>query len=129
MIPEAGDLYRWHLIEELEHRTVAFDIYDDLCGGYAYRLTCGLYAQFHMARFIYRAVTYMLEADPETVARHGGREAQKRRIREQLSLMRQHLLPKLLRTYLPSYTPHDIEFSEEMAELAEAYSARALRTS
>ncbi len=129
MNPEAADLFQWHLVEELEHRTVAFDVYDHVCGGYAYRLAVGLYAQFHMGRFIYRVIKHLLEADPEVVAQLGGRKAQKRRIRNQLGLLRRHLLPKLLRTYLPSYTPHNIGFTEEMAELASAYSARALRTS
>ena len=28
-----------------EHRTVAFDVYDHVCGGYLYRLAVGLFAQ------------------------------------------------------------------------------------
>jgi predicted metal-dependent hydrolase len=129
MHPQVADLFLWHLIEELEHRTVAFDVYEHVCGRYAYRLIAGLYAQLHMARFIVRVTKYMIEADPETVARHGGREMQKRRNREQLALARRHLLPKVLRTYLPGYTPHDIDFTEEMSGLAKMYSARAVHTS
>lgn len=29
--PVMADLFRWHLAEEVEHRTVAFDLYDHLC--------------------------------------------------------------------------------------------------
>ncbi|PKM21738.1 MAG: metal-dependent hydrolase [Gammaproteobacteria bacterium HGW-Gammaproteobacteria-14] len=29
--PVVADLFRWHLAEEVEHRTVAFDVYEHLC--------------------------------------------------------------------------------------------------
>jgi len=29
--PVVADLFRWHLAEEVEHRTVAFDLYEHLC--------------------------------------------------------------------------------------------------
>jgi predicted metal-dependent hydrolase len=116
--PAAAALFRWHLVEELEHRTVAFDVYDHVCGGYAYRLFAGLYAQWHMASFIRRVVHYMLEADPEAVARCGGAAGRRARERKALSDLRKSLLPKLLSTYSPRYTPHDIPFDGELQEMA-----------
>ena len=44
MNPHMHDLLEWHLVEELEHRTVAFDVYDHVCGGYVYRTAMGLWA-------------------------------------------------------------------------------------
>jgi predicted metal-dependent hydrolase len=39
--PAARHVVEWHCFEELEHRAVAFDVFQDVCGSYAVRL-CGL---------------------------------------------------------------------------------------
>lgn len=122
-----GQLMAWHTIEELEHRTVAFDVYDDVCGGYLYRLAFGLFAQWHMLRFIRRVTLHMIEAAPEVIELHGGAEGARRRAKARAARGRR-MLPALLRTYLPSYTPHDIPFTDEMRGLAERYTARAVGT-
>ncbi|MBW2725958.1 MAG: metal-dependent hydrolase [Deltaproteobacteria bacterium] len=116
--PSARALFQWHLVEELEHRTVAFDVYNDVCGGYPYRLVAGLYAQWHMARFIARVTSYMIEADPAAVERCGGKAGRRARQRSTLRDLRKLFLPKLLKTYLPNYTPHDIPFDAELQEMA-----------
>ena len=126
--PAVAELYQWHLIEELEHRTVAFDVYDHLCGGYLYRLGAGLYAQWHMSSFIRRVTRYMLEADPEAVERCGGQANLDARRREAAPDVRKMLLPKLLKTYSPRYTPHDIPFEAELQEMAAQFSAMARST-
>ena len=40
-----------------------------------------------------------------------------------------HQLPKVLKTYLPWYTPHDIPMTNEMKQIAKEYSETAVRTS
>ena len=128
MHPSVGALFQWHLVEELEHRTVAFDVYENVCGGYAYRLVAGLYAQWHMASFIRRVTRYMLEADPEAVERCGGEAGRRARRRKAGPELRRGLLPKLLKTYSPRYTPHDIPFDAELEEMAAQFSALARST-
>ncbi|MCG8315117.1 MAG: metal-dependent hydrolase [Pseudomonadales bacterium] len=32
VLPEFGDLIRWHAIEETEHKAVAYDVYQQVCG-------------------------------------------------------------------------------------------------
>jgi len=129
MHPAAADLFMWHLVEELEHRTVAFDVYDHLVGSYPYRLAVGLFAQFHLVRFMVRVSRYMLEADPDYPALYGGREGRRERMRRRSPMLRRSFLPKLLRTYLPGYTPESIPFTDELRVVAERYSAMAVRTS
>jgi predicted metal-dependent hydrolase len=129
MHPAVRELFTWHLIEELEHRTVAFDVYHHVCGSYLYRVVAGAYAQWHMGRWIARVARYMLDADPDSLESYGGVEGRKQRQKMQMALVRRSFLPKLWRTYLPGYTPEKIAFSDEMVALAREYSARALSTS
>lgn len=129
MHPAVRDLFMWHLVEEFEHRTVAFDVYDHVCGGYFYRLFVGLFAQWHMLRFTFRVAGYMLDADPRVLHHYGGRAGRRARQRGQLRMALRHLLPKVLWTYSPRYTPHRIEMPERIKELARHYSERAVHTS
>lgn len=116
--PSVAALFEWHLVEELEHRTVAFDVYDAIYGDYAYRLVAGLYAQWHMASFIGRVTRSMLNAAPDVVARFGGKAGRRQRRKTDAADARKRLLPKVLRTYLPGYTPHDIPFEAELERMA-----------
>lgn len=125
MHPAVCDLFTWHLIEELEHRTVAFEVYDHVCGSYPYRLAVGLFAQWHLLRFVARVTAYMIEADPQSLARYGGVEARRARIRMQRRRFWRGLLPKVLPTYAPWYTAESIEFTEEMKAVARRYSEMA----
>jgi predicted metal-dependent hydrolase len=126
--PAVEALFQWHLVEELEHRTVAFDVYEHVCGGYAYRLIAGLYAQWHMGSFIRRVTRYMIEADPAAIERCGGKEGLRARRRKAGPELRKLFLPKLLKTYSPRYTPHDIPFDTELERMAAQFSAMARST-
>lgn len=126
--PAVAALFSWHLVEELEHRTVAFDVYDHIYGDYLYRLTAGLYAQWHMASFIRRVSQHMLEADPAAVERAGGAAGREQRKRRDLPELRRGLLPKLLRTYSPRYRPHDIPFEPDLEVMAAELSGQAVST-
>ena len=126
--PAVHDLFLWHLVEELEHRTVAFDVYEHVCGGYFYRLGVALFAQWHLNRFVLRVMDAMLGADREAFRRkYGGRLAAWSRthtLRRQKATM---FFPKVAATYLPWYSPHKIAMPAAAKALADHYAALAAR--
>jgi uncharacterized protein len=114
------DLFRWHLVEELEHRTVAFDAYHHVRPGYVYRLGVGLLAQWHLVRFVLRAAKVL---EREQAAPSEGPPSAGGSSLAWLSLRR--LVPRVLATYLPWYTPHAIELPDEARVFAEHYTQLA----
>jgi uncharacterized protein len=63
-----GELWAWHLAEEMEHRTVAFDLYEHLEGSYAHRVIGSLRAQWHFQRTIDRLADVAGDVDELVVA-------------------------------------------------------------
>jgi hypothetical protein len=70
----------------------------------------------------------MLKAAPAAIERSGGKEGTRARRKKAGPELRKHFLPKLLKTYLPSYTPHDIPFEAELEEMAMRFLALARST-
>jgi predicted metal-dependent hydrolase len=122
-------MIEWHFVEELEHRTVAFDVYDHVCGGYFYRLVVGAWAQWHFTRWIRRATAYMLKVSPPP--KRSAKEVSERKKAEPMARASsiRSLLPGLLRIYLPSYTPHDVKIAPGIQVLADKYTEMAIKTS
>lgn len=123
--PAARDLFEWHLLEELEHRTVAFDVYQKVCGDYFYRVIVGFYAQWHLLRFVYRATMAMLAADPALLERHGGQRARDARFAALNRRMFLDVFPRALRSFLPWYSPRSIPVPPSMVAAAERYTREA----
>lgn len=122
--PVALDIFTWHLIEELEHRTVAFEVYDHIVGSYLYRLCVGAYAQWHLLRFLSRTMEAMLGADPRTETEHGGKAGRKAREPRLFALLKKKVLPRLWRTISPRYSPRKLEMPGSMEQLVAHYSER-----
>jgi predicted metal-dependent hydrolase len=126
MHPAAAAVGTWHLIEELEHRTVAFDVYHTLYGDYWYRCVIGLYAKWHLLRFIVRVVRYMMDTKPEIIAQAGGLATIRRQRNEPDRKQIRTIFLNTLRSQLPWYTPHSIAFTEEMERIARELTASAV---
>ena len=122
-------MFEWHFVEELEHRTVAFDVYDHVCGGYFYRLFVGMWAQWHFLNWTRRVTAYMLKVSPPPKRSTAEKAALERTELEIGPGAVWRLLPKLLRIYLPSYSPHVLEVAPGIQVLADKYSEMAIKKS
>lgn len=123
--PELRDLFTWHLVEELEHRTVAFDVFEHVHGKYSTRLFVGLYAQYHLLRFLIRTSEAMAAADPRMQTEFGGSDGWRAR-RPRLLRIFGKLLRRLFRTWRPGYDPRELVMPAELEELQQRFTSEAL---
>ena len=126
-LPVFMQMIEWHFVEELEHRTVAFDVYDHVCGGYLYRLVVGVWAQWHFTRWIRRATRYMLKTRPQPMRKGKEATATSNAAFSLRPVSIKNLLPDLLSIYLPSYTPHNVQIPVDLQRLADKYTQMAIR--
>ena len=110
--PAFGNLFKWHMLEEVEHRNVAFDVYQHLYGDTLYRMRMCWFSQHHMFRFFSDVERIMSAAD---IARHGERS----RIRLKHRLWsRVVTTPMRVRSMMPWYTPHAYRIPASVADLS-----------
>jgi predicted metal-dependent hydrolase len=100
-----GLLLGWHLAEEVEHRTVTFDAYDDIFGDYLYRLRTGLWSQWHFLRYIQRFAN-AIQADFRHLDPHRYQGVGRGMLPR---LAKAGGMGRFTRTFRPRYNPGDIE--------------------
>ena len=83
--PTMLDLLRWHGAEEIEHRSVVFDVYQNVCGSYPLRAVTMLSTAPTFAFWWIAGVRFLMENDPTIIA--------KPRWRDWLRAARQYRVP------------------------------------
>jgi uncharacterized protein len=118
-----AQLALWHVTEELEHRTVAYEAYDAVSGGYLHRMTVGVWAQIHYLGWAARLAKIMREADPEVFTRltpeARARAAAVRKVYWSKAL------PRWLSTYAPWYSPRRLRLPAAFEAVRDRFSAQA----
>jgi predicted metal-dependent hydrolase len=121
--PTVASLILWHMVEETEHKTVAFDVYQRLFGDYFARVRGLSYAAWHVAAYSRRAYVRMLK-----------RDGLWRSIRSRMRLWRmvgrfyRNVAPALLHSLAPNHHPSTVHDPTWVGQWREAYAASAADT-
>lgn len=98
--PRCRALWRWHSIEEIEHKAVAFDLYHHIKGGYAARIL-GMWMVTNMLGFLLaRNYWYLIKKDKLLFKLHFWKKC------FQLCWGKKGFLRKLILPYLSYFNPH-----------------------
>lgn len=103
-------LWAWHAAEEIEHRTVAFDVFEHLEGSYPYRVVGSLRAQAHFHRAVDKMQRILLASQGEKATP---------RVPSWLTRGRS----RYFATFRPSYNPADLDPGPLPAMILAGYDA------
>lgn len=121
--PIRGLMY-WHIMEEIEHRTVCFDVYERVVGDYLYRTKMSRFFQKHYLGWCTRFAGAMLEAEPEALKRFDTPEWDALR-KSRLATYRRRFLPRFLGTFMPWYNPAKVALPAGYQQARETFTALA----
>ena len=115
--PSVASLILWHMVEETEHKNVAFDLYNDLYGNYWPRLWGLMCGTWHVARCSREGYVRMLKRDGLW------RQWQSRlRLYHMIARFFVHTSPAMLHSMMPGYHPSKVKDPQWVARWIKAYS-------
>jgi len=111
MHPQMLEFWRWHAVEELEHKSVAFDVFEKVGGGYLTRVASAVAAVVLLARPFDRIARRMVKSDSRAVTSEDRRTARKVNgvlLGRQIRLVAQY--------FKPGFHPSDFDDTKYLAE-------------
>ncbi len=111
MHPETLRFWRWHAVEELEHKAVAFDLFKSVGGGYFLRIFSAVAAILLLALPFDRIARRMIKEDPTEVTpemRQQMRDINKKVMGPQLRMIAAY--------FKPSFHPWNADDQKYLAE-------------
>lgn len=105
--PNVVMMWKWHMMEEYEHRNVCYDVFQAVHGGYFLRIYAFFYQMYCLRKYSGQVTRYMLSVDRAKMSP----EALAASIASQKALkkgMRGKFFQKFGKVLLPWYRPHMI---------------------
>lgn len=102
--PNPANMWRWHIMEEFEHRTVCHDALEAIHGGYWLRFYAFFYQFISMQRMVGRVYRYLLSVDRQTMTPEEV-ELSKKNARRSVIGFFKPMGRKILLILHPRYTP------------------------
>ena len=112
----AADFLNWHLLEELEHKSIAYDLYEAVDGSYLHRMVAfvliwGVSVPLGL---------YSVDRILKTPGFNQGKKANRAGIRNFATLFFS-TMPKFVRYFQPGFHPDDIDTSDMLLEWREKF--------
>lgn len=124
MIGPLADLFAWHIMEELEHRTVAFEALEAVEPRYWFRVLVGSRCLFHYLKTSAYFAKAMREAVPELMDRPLTKAERKQRNKVRITFLRK-VVPRWLAIFRPSYHPRKLSLPANFFEVQAKYDSLA----
>jgi len=102
--PEVVGLWKWHLMEEYEHRAVCHDVFHAVHGGYFMRIYGFFFQLLHLRGFTAKALRMLQHKDRASMTADEV-AASKRRQRAVNRRIARLILPRLFKVLSPFYDP------------------------
>lgn len=121
--PEVVGLWKWHLMEEYEHRTVCHDVFHAVHGGYFLRIYGFLYQMRQLQGFSKMVRDYLLAVDRADMS-PAARSSSVKEEKAVAKRLRRLMLPRLIKVFSPFYTPRKakepVQYKSYMAQVEAA---------
>ena len=118
----AVGLFRWHLAEEYEHRSVCYDVYQKLYGKYFLRIRATWFVFKHLGNFGHKMTSLFLERDREHMTPQE-RAASLAREKGNRRRFLRFVLPRMLHLLSPFYNPAKAPAPRGLQELLDRLAA------
>jgi predicted metal-dependent hydrolase len=118
------DLYKWHLAEEFEHRTVAHAAFAAISGNYFLRIYGALVAFRSLNAFQKAILNTILRVDRQNMPAQEVK-ASKRRLNKLHRRMAFYVLPRLIQILKPYYDPEKHEMPDDVRSALDTYQLMA----
>ena len=103
--PNVVMMYRWHLMEEYEHRHVCYDVFKRIHGGYFLRIFAFFYQLYYFSKYSNKVKSYLLSVDRAKMS-EAEVKASKEREKGVSKAFGKTIGKYLLKVLSPNYRPH-----------------------
>ena len=114
--PVVASLVLWHMVEETEHKTVAFDVFQAISGSYFLRVFGLLHGSFHVAFMSRRGYRAMLSRDGKW-----SNWRSRLQVYKMVAKFFFHAGPAMLRTLIPWHDPRHVTDPEWVTQWKQSF--------